>query len=104
MSISHVVMWHLKGETAAEKAEGAERVRSALLPLVDTIPQIISMTLHDSVVHEERNADLILMSEFASLDDLHAYQVHPEHEAAAAVIREVTTARVVGDWITGDSA
>jgi hypothetical protein len=102
MSISHVVMWHLKGDTPAEKAVSAERVRSVLLPLVDTIPQIISMTLHDSVVHEARNADLILMSEFVSLDDLQTYQVHPDHEAAAAVIREVTTARVVGDWITGD--
>jgi hypothetical protein len=27
--------------------------------------------------------------------------VHPDHEAAAAVIREVTTDRVVGDWISG---
>jgi hypothetical protein len=100
MSISHVVMWHLKGETPAEKAVSAERVKGVLLPLVDTIPQIISMTLHDSVVHEERNADLILVSEFASLDDLQAYQVHPDHEAAAAVIREVTTGRVVGDWVS----
>ncbi|MCF8540815.1 MAG: Dabb family protein [Aurantimicrobium sp.] len=102
MSINHVVMWHLKGETPGEKDESAQRVKGVLLPLVDSIPQIISMTLHDSVVHEARNADLILTSEFASLDDLQAYQVHPDHEAAAAVIREVTTARVVGDWITGD--
>ena len=101
MSISHVVMWHLKGDTPAEKAVSAERVRSVLLPLVDTIPHIISMTLHDSVVHEARNADLILLSEFASVEDLRAYQVHPDHEAAAAVIREVTTDRVVGDWISG---
>jgi hypothetical protein len=78
-----------------------ERVKGVLLPLIDTIPQIISMTLHDSVVHEARNADLILLSEFASVEDLQAYQVHPDHEAAVAVIREVTTDRVVGDWITG---
>jgi hypothetical protein len=76
-------------------------VRSVLLPLVDRIPQIMSMTLHDSVVHEARNADLILLSEFASVEDLRAYQVHPDHEAAAAVIRELTTDRVVGDWISG---
>ena len=101
MSISHVVMWHLKGDTPAEKATSAERVRSVLLPLVDCIPQIMSMTLHDSVVHEVRNADLILLSDCASIEDLLAYQVHPDHEAAAAVIREVTTDRVVGDWITG---
>jgi hypothetical protein len=94
-------MWHLKGDTPAEKAASAERVRSVLLPLVDRIPQIMSMTLHDSVVHEARNADLILLSEFASVEDLRAYQVHPDHEAAAAVIREVTTDRVVGDWISG---
>ena len=101
MSISHVVMWHLKGDTPAEKAKSAERVRRVLLPLADSIPQIMSMTLHDSVVHEARNADLILLSEFASIEDLLAYQVHPDHEAAAAVIRDVTTDRVVGDWITG---
>jgi hypothetical protein len=100
MSVSHVVMWHLKGETPAEKAVSAERVKSVLLPLVETIPEIISMSLHDSVVHEARNADLILLSEFATLDDLQTYQVHPDHEAAAAVIREVTTARVVGDWVS----
>jgi hypothetical protein len=99
MTIRHVVMWRLRGESAAEKAVHAQSIRDALLPLVGRLPQIVSLTLHDSVVDESRNADLVLFSEFASLDDLQAYQVHPDHLAAAAIIREATTDRVVGDWL-----
>ena len=98
MSIRHVVMWRLAGETPMAKAANAQLVKDALLPLVGKLPQIVSMTLHDNIVDEARNADLILISEFASLEDLQAYQVHPDHVAAAAIIREATTDRVVGDW------
>ena len=98
MTIRHVVMWQVNGETPEEKATNAQVIRDALLPLLGRIPEIRALRLHDNLVPESRNADIILVSEFDSLEDLRAYQVHPEHEAAAERIRAVSAQRMVGDW------
>ena len=42
--------------------------------------------------------DVAVVASFDDLAGLDAYQVHPEHQAAAAAIRELVTARAAIDW------
>jgi heme-degrading monooxygenase HmoA len=42
--------------------------------------------------------DVVLISDFDSMDDVHAYQVHPAHQEVAAYIRSVVSGRAAVDF------
>ena len=96
--IEHVVMWKF-----AESAEGRSReenmriVRERLLALPAVIGEIKFMQIGRDVSHTEMSYDMMLVTRFASLEDLHAYKVHPAHVAVAQYVAKVKTARVVLD-------
>ena len=51
-------------------------------------------------IRPKRADDVVLVTTFESAADLDAYQVHPAHQAAAAVIRNLVSARRVVDFET----
>lgn len=96
--IEHVVMWKF-----AEVAEGRTReencayIRERLLALPAIIPQIKFMQLGKDVSHTEMSYDMMLVTKFDSLEDLHTYKVHPAHVAVSQYVKKVRVARVVLD-------
>lgn len=97
--IKHIVMWKLKeeaeGGTAAENALKMKTMLEALQGRIDVLRKI---EVGIEVFASAPECDVILYSEFDSRADLDAYQVHPEHQACVAFIRNVVAERRVVDY------
>ena len=101
--IQHIVMWRF-----ADEAEGLDRaanmalVRERLLALVDVIPEIKAFEVGRDLSRTAMSYDMVLVSDFESLEDLNTYKVHPAHVAVADYVKKVTEARVVLDAAYGE--
>ena len=95
--IEHVVMWKFKDGEGRTSEENMAYVRERLLALPAIIPEIRSMQLGRDVSRTEMSYDMMLVTRFESLDDLHVYKVHPAHVAVSEYVKRVRTARVVLD-------
>ena len=96
--IRHVVMWKFKEQAAGKsKLENMEYVKEQLFALLPVIPEIERMEIGFDVKHTDASMDLMLLTEFATLDALQTYAVHPKHLAVADIVRQVTDCRVVLD-------
>ncbi len=85
---THVVFFKLK-----DKSKGTlDKVKSDLLALKDKIPQIKEIEVGIDILQTERSYDIVLYSKFDSLDDMKAYQVHPEHVKFSEYISTVKEA------------
>ena len=96
--IRHVVMWKFKEFSEGKsKAENMEIVRDRLYALVPVISEIKRMEIGFDVSRTDASMDLILLTEFDTVDALRAYAVHPEHLKVADFVRRVVESRVVAD-------
>lgn len=96
--IRHVVMWKFKSDAEGKtKAENMEWVRERLYALLPVIPEIKRMEIGLDVSQTDMSMDLMLLTEFDSLDALHTYAVHPEHVKVSTYVRKVIETRVVLD-------
>jgi Stress responsive A/B Barrel Domain len=100
--IKHIVLWRLKDHAlGASKRQNAEKLKVLLEALRDNLPEIkhLEVGVHacaaDAASH---SADVALYSEFASWDDLEAYQKHPEHLKVAGFVQEIRLDRHVVDY------
>jgi Stress responsive A/B Barrel Domain len=91
-------MWKLAATSPEEKALAAAEIKHALESLVPIVPQIIALEVHVNSVSIERNWDVVLVADYASVADLDAYQVHPEHLAALPIVRSRVLERVAVDF------
>lgn len=90
----HVVFFKLKERTRAN----AEKIRDALESLRGRVEQLRHLEIGIDELHTERSWDVALITRFDSRADMDAYQVHPVHKAAVAIINEVRESSCVVDW------
>ncbi|MBQ7321328.1 MAG: Dabb family protein [Clostridia bacterium] len=96
--IQHVVMWKF-----AENAEGRTRaenmawVKEHLTALIPIIPEIKKMEIGADIGGTDMSYDMVLIVEFESMEALHTYKVHPEHQKIAQYVKKVRTARATVD-------
>ena len=96
--IRHVVMWKFKSRAEGKsKEENMASVKESLYALVPVISEIKKMEVGIDVKHTDASMDLMLITEFDSLDTLAVYAVHPAHVKVAEYVRKVTESRVVLD-------
>ena len=96
--IKHVVMWRFaKSAEGKSDAENMAIVRERLLALPAIIPEIKMMEVGRDVSRTDMSYDMMLVTEFDTLEALHTYKVHEAHVAVAQYVAKVTTARVVLD-------
>ena len=97
--IKHVVMWKFK-ESALNntKEENINEFASKLEALVGVIDEIVSLRVEKNILPAETGSDLILLSEFNSLQDLDTYNNHPEHQKVLAFGKEVIGERRAVDF------
>ena len=96
--IRHVVMWKFKeiGEGKTKK-ENMEWVREHLYALMPIIPEIQRMEVGFDLTGSEMSMDLMLLTEFDSVETLKIYANHPEHLKVSSYLRKVIENRVVLD-------
>ena len=98
--IRHVVMFKFKEEAEGKsRAENVAATKAMLDALPDKIPQILaSRTFVNTEGANPENADLVLISDFASLETLAEYIVHPDHKAVGTFMRPLRLSRSAIDF------
>ena len=98
--IRHIVMFSFKPE-----AEGRTKDENVALTkaMLEQLPSKIGLIRASRVEvtapgASEENCDLLLISDFDSLEDLQAYQVHPDHVAVGTFMRPLRTGRASVDF------
>jgi hypothetical protein len=98
VSIRHIVLWKLAADDADTRALHAEQVEERLLSLRAEIPEILHLEVGRNVAYPQTNWDIVLVSEFADVEALERYQVHPAHQEAGVFIRSVVADRAAIDF------
>ena len=95
--IRHIVLFKFKAfDTEVAKIAKLQEIKSRLEALPELISEIKLLSVGINANPAEAY-DLNLLTEFASMDDLHTYAVHPDHVAVGKIIREVLEARACVD-------
>ena len=84
--------------TEVEKQENIAKVQSALEGLPADIEVIRSFHVGLNVVNSHSAFDLVLVSEFDSVQHLEEYRVHPAHVEVVKLIRQLTSNRAAVDY------
>lgn len=90
--IRHIVMWKFHPGTEKEQEEFLTGLRN----LQGVIPQLLKSEVAVNVA--PGNYDAVLVSEFASLEDLDAYKNDPRHKAVSALCKSIREDRVAVDY------
>ncbi|MCX7884327.1 MAG: Dabb family protein [Caloramator sp.] len=97
--IKHIVAWKLKKESEGNnKEENAKIIKSKLEALKETITEIKHIEVGININNSDVAYDVVLYSEFETLEDLEKYQKHPEHVKIAEFIGKVKENRIVVDY------
>ena len=98
--LRHVVMFQFKEETGGRtKAENVAITKAMLEALPQKIDWIRASTVAVNAPDADgKNYDLILISDFDSMEDYLRYKVHPDHVAVGTFMRPVRTSRASVDF------
>ena len=81
--VRHVIVWKLKEEFSDEEKQAVKAgIKEGLESLKGKIPGLLHIRVYTEGMSGS-TADLMLDSEFESMEALKAYSVHPEHVAVA---------------------
>lgn len=96
--VKHIVLFKLKESlTSAEKADVMNRFKAT----IEALPQKIDFIRDIRVglnINPDEQWDICLDSTFDSLDDVKAYAVHPDHVAAAGILKDAKDGRACVDY------
>ncbi len=98
--IKHIVMWNLRGDTPAEKAQGIARLQRSFESLRGRIPGLLHLEIGVDSSRIDYACDVVLYSEFESQAALDAYGTHPEHLRVKRELTDLRTARHQVDYAT----
>ena len=90
--IRHIVMWKFRPGTEAEQTRFFEGLRG----LQGVIPQLLRCEVAVNVGKD--NYDAVLISDFASLQDLETYKNDPRHKAVSSLCKSIREGRVAVDY------
>jgi antibiotic biosynthesis monooxygenase (ABM) superfamily enzyme len=93
--IKHIVAFKLKD---TNKEDNLQSLKSKLERLPEVIPGVMNFETGKNISNRSSAYDLVLISEFASLNDLDMYRNHPEHIKVLDIIQQVVDNTVVVDY------
>ena len=96
--IKHIVMWNVRGDTPAEKAQGIEAIQRGFAALQGKIPGLLYLEIGVDSSHIDYACDVLLYSEFESQAALDGYGTHPEHLRLKRELADIRTARHQVDY------
>ena len=97
--IKHIVMWKLKNfAEGGSKDENALMVKSKLEGLRKKIKQIKVLEVGFNMNASSTTYDIVLYSEFETMEDLNKYKTHPEHKKVGDFVSKVRLERKAIDY------
>ncbi len=99
--IQHVVAWRLKDSALGnDKSTNARLLKEKLEALPGQIPGLRRLEVGLDFSGTENSADVVLVSSFATKEDLAAYQIHPAHRTVVAFASQIVSERRLIDYET----
>ena len=99
--IMHIVMWQLKDHAeGADKAHSLQKMKALLESCKALVQGIVRLDVAVAQPGLEATCDIIMISEFESLEALDAYQSHPHHVAMKPFIGAIRQTRHCMDFQT----
>ena len=97
--IKHIVMWTLREYAEGKhKKENLYLMKTQLESLKDKIAGIQKLEVGINCNRSSDACDIVLYTEFKTIEDLDIYQDHPAHVNARDFIRKVRLERKVVDF------
>lgn len=97
--IRHIVLFKLKEfSSEVERIDAIEKILINFRSLIGEIPQIRNYKVEKDIIGGPNSFDVIIDSNFDSLDDLKAYQSHPAHLFAVEQNKAWSEKKVVLDY------
>ena len=98
VTVRHVVVWQLAGESVSEKKSRFHALQPDLEALVGVVPGLLSVSVSFSTGPNPKNWDMCLISDHDSWEALEVYANHPAHLEVGARLAENTLARAGADF------
>lgn len=95
--VKHIVMWTVKA-TEQTRQENIQKMKIELMRLPELINEIKGYEIGVNSVDSAAAYDVVLISEFASWQDLDVYRNHAEHVKVAQFINGVRDKVAVVDY------
>jgi hypothetical protein len=93
--IKHIVMWKFKDEVAeADKLEMKRQLES----LKGVVPSLVDIEIGMNFAEGDAAMDMVLNSEFQTVEDLKVYVGHPEHLKVVEFVKPLVCERAVVDY------
>lgn len=102
-NIKHIVMWNVKGETAAEKRRSIEIIKNCFESLRGRVPGLVHIEIGVDYSRIDYACDVVLYSEFSSREALEKYASDPEHVRIKHEIGDLRVARHQVDYLPEDN-
>ncbi|MFI5444474.1 Dabb family protein [Polaromonas sp. UC242_47] len=96
--IKHIVMWNLRGDTPAEKAQGMDLLKRSFESLRGRVPGLIHLEIGVDTSAVDYACDVVLYSEFETQAALDGYANHPEHIRIKQELADLRIARHQVDY------
>lgn len=98
--IKHIVSWKIKDFAEGNsKSENLKIMQRLMLNLKEKISVIKDIEVGiNSLSTDKSDYDIVLISTFKSLQDLKAYQIHPEHVKVADFVGKIRETRACVDY------
>jgi len=93
--VKHIVIWKLHEEN---KEENALKIKETLEALNGQIPGLLHLEVGFDFSKKESSGDIVLYSEFDTVEHLDAYVIHPKHVAVGSLVRGATCDRKMIDY------
>ena len=97
--IKHIVMWNLRGDTDAARAQAISVLKRSFESLRGRIPGLVHLEIGVDSSRIDYACDVVLYSEFESQAALDAYAVHPEHLRVKQELADLRIARHQVDYL-----
>lgn len=98
MTVKHIVMWTLRGDSPQEKARAIALVQGRFEGLRGRIPGLLHLEIGVDTSGVDYACDVVLYSEFDSLESLASYAIHPAHLQLKAELGDLRVARHQVDY------
>lgn len=101
MTVKHIVMWNLRGDSPQEKTQAIEFVRSRFEGLRGRIPGLLHLEVGVDASGVDYACDVVLYSVFDSRQSLHSYATHPAHLQVREELGDLRISRHQVDYVVG---
>lgn len=96
--VKHIVMWNLSGDTDQERSMNIQKLKEAFEGIRHEIPGLRTLEIGVDFSNIDYACDVVLYSEFDTLEALQGYATHPAHLRVREALGNLRIARYQVDY------